>query len=385
LTPSIGKAEQTNTSILFGNQMILKIYRRVEEGTNPDLEVGNYLTYRAPFAQTAPVLGAVEYRRGRRFEPLTLALLQGYVPNQGDAWHYTLDALSQFFETVLAKKADDGPPDLTRIHLMDLAEATLPGAAYELIGAYLESARLLGQRTAEMHLALATPTDDESFRPEPFTPHFQRSLYQSLRNLYGRVFEQLRQGLADLPDSARQLADQVLDRSSRITQRFHTLLGHKITAMRTRCHGDYHLGQVLHTGKDFFVVDFEGEPDRSIGERRLKRSPLKDVAGMIRSFHCAAHSGYTERGQLPGVIRPEDVSVLETWATFWYHAVSATFLKAYRLGAAQGGFLPASNDEIQFLLDLFLLEKAVYELGYELNHRPDWVRIPLMGILQLTG
>lgn len=383
LTPAIGSVEQSNTSIVFGHQLILKVYRRVEEGINPDVEIGHHLSHRTSFERTAATVGTIEYRRGRRFEPMTLALLQGYIANQGNAWHFTLDALSRFFEAALAAHAEHAVPNLPAAHLLDLADMDPPQQAQELIGAYLESARLLGQRSAEMHLALASPSEDPNFMPEPFSQHVQRALYQSLRNLYGRVFELLRNRHAELPENARMLADRVLARTGDITQRFHSLLGRRLTAIRTRCHGDFHLGQVLYTGKDFFIIDFEGEPDRSIGERRLKRSPLKDVAGMVRSFHYAAHSGYTDHGQLPGIIRPEDVAVLESWATYWYTAVSATYLKAYRQTAAGGAFLPASTAELKFLLDLFLLEKAVYELGYELNHRPDWVRIPLMGILQL--
>jgi maltose alpha-D-glucosyltransferase/alpha-amylase len=385
LTPAISKAEQSNSSIIYGNQLILKVFRRVEEGINPDLELGYYLTQKAGFTHTAPLAGAIEFRRGRRFEPMTLAVLQGFVPNQGDAWQYTLDTLSSFYESALAAHAP--PADSTAAHLLDLAESEVPSLAAEKIGGYLETARLLGQRTAEMHVALAADKEDPAFIPEPFTTLYQRSMYQSMRNLYGRVFEQLRGRLGSLPEAVQALARRALDPAVEVNRRTRAIVGRKITALRTRCHGDYHLGQVLHTGKDFIIIDFEGEPARSLSERRLKWSPLRDVASMIRSFHYAAHSGTfgdgTSRGHLPGVIRPEDRAVLESWARFWFTWVSAVFLKSYREHSAKGAFLPGAREELKLLLDTYLLEKAIYELGYELNHRPDWVRIPLLGIMQL--
>jgi maltose alpha-D-glucosyltransferase/alpha-amylase len=387
LKPSLARADQSNTSVVYGSQVFLKAFRRVEEGLNPDLEIGYFLSQKAGFAHIAPVLGAIEYRRGRRLEPMTLAILHGFVPNHGDAWKFTLDQLSSYYEGALAAHATHPPGPAPPAHLIELAAAGPPAKAQEHIGAYLESARMLGQRTAELHLALAGEREDPNFIPEPFTPLYQRSVYQSLRNLCGRVFEQLRRRLDDLPEAARAQARQVLEPAAEVPRRLRAIIGHKISALRTRCHGDYHLGQVLYTGKDFVIIDFEGEPARPLSQRRLKRSPLRDVAGMIRSFHYAAHCSLfgndKSRGPLPGVIRAEDVSILESWAGFWYTWVSAAFLKAYLETAATGTFLPASRQEFKLLLDTYLLEKAIYELGYELNHRPDWVRIPLQGILQL--
>src|SRR5438093_7598357 len=160
-------------------------------------------------------------------------------------------------------------------------------------------------------------------------------------------------------------------------------LSRKITAMRVRCHGDYHLGQLLYTGKDFFIIDFEGEPARPLSERRLKRTALKDVAGMLRSFHYAAYAALFDV-QTKGTLSTDGGSA-EPWADFWYYWVSVVFLKAYVEAASRGGFLPAAREELQVLLDAFLLDKAVYELGYEINNRPTWVKIPLRGILSLVG
>jgi maltose alpha-D-glucosyltransferase / alpha-amylase len=374
---AIIKAEQSNTSINYGDLFILKLLRKVEKGVNLDLEIGRFLTEKTSFVHNPPVAGALEFRRDRQ-EPTTLGILHGYVPNQGDAWKYTLDVVKHFFETALASQAGTVPEPVVGKPLTALAKETPPPLAEEMVGAYLESARLLGERTAEMHLALASRQDIHNFVPEPFTGLYQRSIYQSMRNLAARTFRLLRSRLKQIPAEARKEAQEVLDREAEVFRCFHGVLERKIGGMRIRVHGDFHLGQVLYTGKDFIIIDFEGEPARSLSERRLKRSALRDVAGMLRSFHYAAHHALISR-----MVRPEDMSLLEKWADFWQTWASATYLREYLALAGQGEFLPQQEPDLQVLLNAFILEKAVYELGYELNNRPDWVRLPLCGILQL--
>ncbi len=391
LPATLSHAEQSNTSILYGNRLILKVFRRVDEGMNPDLEIGRYLTEKKGFPHTAPVVGAIEMRRARKAEPVSLVILQGFVENQCDAWQHTLDVLSRFFERALAAEGElfSSKPEDPTTSTVDHAILRTTEKAEELIDTYLETARLLAQRTAELHLTLIDQEDDPAFAPESFTPFYQRSVYQSLRNLKGNVFQTLRQKVKDLTGPERDLAENLLQREDDILTRIRFLIDHKIHATRTRCHGDYHLGQVLYTGRDFVIIDFEGEPSRTISERRLKRSPLRDVAGMIRSFHYAAYSSLqgieAEESSIPGLIRAEDVERLEPWAKFWCSWVSATFVKAYLEAAGEASFLPRSPEELRVLLDTFLLEKAIYELGYELNHRPDWARIPMLGILELLN
>jgi maltose alpha-D-glucosyltransferase/alpha-amylase len=381
LNPSILKAEQSNTSIVFGDRFILKLFRRIEAGVNPDLEIGRFLTDKK-FRHIPPLAGAVEYRRERE-EPMTLAILQQFVPNEGDAWKHTLDRLTHFFQQAVAERGKMESLSLPSSPLLDLAEADSPPAVAEIIGPYLESARLLGQRTGEMHLALGSDPDRPGFAPEPFSKLYQRSVYQSMRNLTGQVFQLLRQRLRTLPEGTRPGVQEVLDQEARILDRFRSITDLKITAMRIRCHGDYHLGQVLHTGKDFIIIDFEGEPARPLSERRIKRSPLRDVAGMLRSFNYAVYSAlFSQRDS--GLIRPEDLAFLETSAQFWRLWVSAAFLKAYLGEASKGNFIPKAKRELQALLDIYLLEKAVYELGYELNNRPEWIMIPIQGIRDLV-
>jgi len=380
LEPSILKAEQSNTSVIFGDRFILKLFRCLHAGVNPDLEIGRFLTERG-FPNIPPVAGSIEYYRGRQ-EPLSLAILQTLVPNQGDAWEYTLDVLGHFLEHILAQSTEVPSGSLSQEPLLDMVDRDPPSEVFEAIGTYAEAARLLGQRTAELHVALASAPEDSAFAPEPFSKLYQRSLYQSMRSLTGQVFRLLRQRIKDLQDIGRNEAQGILDRESEIRDRFKSIMEGKITAMRIRCHGDYHLGQVLCTGNDFVIIDFEGEPARPISERRIKRSPLRDVAGMLRSFHYAANAALLNQ-QEGGLIRSEDLPHVESWLQFWYAWVSAFFLKPYLEVGPQGSFLPQTREELQVLLDAYLLEKAIYELGYELNNRPHWVRIPLQGIQQV--
>jgi maltose alpha-D-glucosyltransferase/alpha-amylase len=381
LEPSLLGVEQSNTSMVYENCFILKLFRRLQDGTNPDLEIGRFLTDKG-FAHIPPVAGAVEYRSGRRQKPQTIGILQGYTANQGDAWQYTLNTLAHFFEKVLERQADKSSPAVPRASFIELAEREIPPDLSELAGIYLESVRILALRTAELHRVLASPVQDQNFAPEPFSKLYQRSLYQSMRTLAGRTLPLLRRHLKKLPEAVQQQGREILEMNKDILKCFHSLLELKISGLRTRCHGDFHLGQVLFTGKDFVIIDFEGEPARPISERQIKRSPLRDVAGMLRSFHYAAYSALSAM-EKQGMVQPESLPYLDSWANHWYVWVSAVFVKIYLAQTAGGGFLPHTREEIEILLDALLLEKAIYELGYELNNRPDWVKIPIRGIRQL--
>jgi maltose alpha-D-glucosyltransferase/alpha-amylase len=380
LEPAILQAEQSNTSISYGDMFILKLYRRLEEGINPELEIGRYLTETQQFPHTAPVAGALSYHQQDR-EPMTVAILQRFVANEGDAWSYTLNLIDHYYNEVLTQQHELDPTAVaSQRSLLAMASDDLCPLAEELIGVYLEAAQTLGQRTAELHMALSQALDEPDFAPEPFTDFFRRNLSQRMMGQANQAFRLLRQRLRHLPEAVQSEAQQVLDHRDVVRRQFQALRDRKIAAMRIRCHGDYHLGQVLYTGRDFVIIDFEGEPARSLGVRRMKRSPLRDVAGMLRSFHYAAHAALL--GQGAGV-RPEDYPALAPWAQFWYRWVGATFLRTYLELAQQGDFLPTEPDHLRLLLDAYLLEKSLYELTYELNSRPDWAQIPLRGIIQL--
>jgi len=370
--------EQSNTAIIFGQRLFLKLFRRLEPGVNTDYEVTRFLNEETPFRNVPSLAGALEYQR-QSGEPATVAILQGFTPNSGDAWSYTLDAIGRYFDRLLsdpagAERIAKAAPHET---LFDLARKPVSDLAREIIGAYVSDAELLGTRTAQLHLALASRDDIPAFAPEPFTPHYQRSIYQSIRTQIVQSLQLVRRRLKDDPEAAELLAKE-----NELHQHVRAVLTGKIDAQRIRTHGDYHLGQVLYTGNDFVIIDFEGEPARPLSERRIKRSALRDVAGMLRSFHYAPYA--VVYGAAPGsYVRGEDLQRLEEGARFWYRSVGAAFLRAYLAEGSKGRFLPARAEHVDVLLSAYLLEKALYEIVYELNNRPDWVRIPLRGVLDL--
>jgi len=371
LKPKSVGAEQSNTSVIYGSHLILKFFRRMQEGINPDLEIGKFLTEQTSFAGVPPLAGSLEYRTADG-KLMVQGILQQFVPNEGDAWRYTLRSLSQFYDEV-AKHADDAGPRGSGEEVPSFARAA--------VNPYLDAAALLGQRTAEMHLALASEPGDPAFVPEAFTMEFQRDLEQSIVNLMGRVFVVLRDKIPALPEDQRSKSVELAGQEQAIGSRFRAALSRPIHAMRTRIHGDYHLGQVLRAGSDFVIIDFEGEPARPIAERRIKRSPLQDVAGMLRSFHYAAFAPLLGESR----VQTTDAAKMSAWAESWNTWVAERFLRKYFLTAGAASFLPQNQADTRILLELHLLEKAIYELGYELNNRPTWVGIPLQGISKLLS
>ena len=357
-------AEQSNSSMLFDNNFFLKLYRKLENGVNPDVEINRFLTEHTDFPNVPAFVGALEYRRPKA-EPAVVCLLQRAATNERDGWTLTLDAVGRYYERVLGRKAD----------LQD--ETAAPGVLLdELIGGvYPDKAKLLGQRTGELHLALASSMENPAFVPEPFNAMTQRSVYQTMRASLRRGFTLLEKKLPDLSAAFRNEAKEALGAEQEILAREKRLLDRRTNAAKIRIHGDYHLGQLLYTGKDFVILDFEGEPARALSERKLKRSALRDVAGMMRSFQYAAYSALWQPA-----MRSEDVPFLERWADLWYRQMSSVFLQSYLKATTGAIFIPKNSDDLQIMLEAYLLDKAVYEIGYELNNRPDWVVIPIRGI-----
>lgn len=372
--------EQSNTSAVIGGKFILKMFRRISEGENPDLEIGRFLTEQTDLACVPRLAGGLEYydRDGDRY---TLAVLHEYIANEGDAWVYALDELGRYVERIHSEITGPPPTEILppKPSLLALAQAPLPAAAQDVLGSFLQTCELLGERTADMHLALAQ-AEGKGFAAEPFTRLYQRSLYQSMRASARRVISLLRKRRSQLPEQAAAQAEWLLKHEELLLNRFHRIADIRISAQRTRCHGDFHLGQVLFTGKDFIITDFEGEPERPIGERRIKVSPLRDVAGMIRSFHYASHAALSG-AQHEAWISSTQSSEVASWLAAWYLWSAASYLQSYLSHASTGHFLPQKPEELEALLEGYILEKAVYELGYELNNRPSWVPIPLEGIL----
>lgn len=378
--------DTTSAGMTVGDKLFLRVLRHVQPGIHPQVEIGRYLTHRQGFEHVAALVGSLEYRR-RGEEPTTLAILHRYVANEGTAWQYTLDELSGFFERILALPAEYREPPTTTHTLGGLAVGDMPPMLNELIGRYLDSAKLLGQRTAELHLALGGETYDPAFAPESMTTLYQRSLYQSMRNTQQRTLHDLALCLPSLPEEVHHEARQVLAQSDEMLRRFQTLFTRRLGGLRIRCHGNLGLGELLFTGRDFVIIDFEGEVGRALGERRVKRSPLGDVASMLRSFHHAAlgalFDASSHRGRAPGMIRPEDVAGLQPWVDLWNVWISTVFVRSYQQHAAGANFLPQSPEEFEMLLAHYLLERALRELGYELEDRPAWAVISIRGILQL--
>jgi maltose alpha-D-glucosyltransferase/alpha-amylase len=362
LESSVSRAEQSNTSVIYGQQFILKLFRKVEPGINPDIEIGAFLTEHG-FRNTPAVLATLEYRSGD--EVYAAGILQKFVPNKGDAWGYTLEALGDFFSRALGER--------------EITTAAIAG----LVGQYRESARLLGQRTAEMHAVLTSSSNSSDFAPEPFSEADGKKLQAEMLRQADLTFNLLRQKEPSLAGQAREDARKLLALEDQVRQRFSPLADARVGADRIRFHGDYHLGQVLYTGDDFMIIDFEGEPARPLHERRDKTLALRDVAGMVRSFQYAAYAALF--GQVPGVsVHAGDRDKVTQWAALWNDHVTREYLDSYYQTAGTSRFVPRNPEEQESVLNAFLLHKALYEVAYELNNRPDWVQIPLRGILSIV-
>jgi maltose alpha-D-glucosyltransferase/alpha-amylase len=388
LALSIRHSPRDNTAVFYGESYVLKVFNRVEDGINPDLEIGEYLARRDDYDGIAPVVGAIAYH-GHGAEKAILGVLHRYIPNQGTAWQLTLDQLSQYFERVATLPREMAPPRLPPRSTPEPAgNDARPSPLSDLIGGFLETAALLGRRTADLHRVLAEGTGP-AFAPEPFTKLYQRSLYQSMRTLTGRLCRRLSRGKEAIPPSARPLVERIVADEGLILQKFQRVLDPSLAGKRIRSHGDYQLGQLLSTGKDFVIIDLEGEPGRTIGERRIKRSPLRDLASLLRSLDDAVLSvllGISDvRGRPPGTIRPEDRPALEPWAHFWYESVSRVLVASYIEAIRPAGLLPSTLEGTLALLDLFLLEMALHEVDAVLADRPEWVEIPFRGAVRLLG
>ena len=372
VSSKIFKAEQNNTAITYNDQFFFKFYRKIEREINPDTEIVRFLSESTNFKNSPKYAGSIEYidSEGRI---IVFGLLQEKIENQGDSWQMTTDSIGRFYERVMANSRKEKFPKFLNKSAITFEEA--PELIQELIGrGFYERVVRLGQRTAEMHLALASDQSNSSFAPEEFTPNYQRSLYSSLRKLTRDRLKLLEQLMENLNVETQTLGKEVLLKENQILECFSEIYKVKLNSSKTRIHGDYHLGQVLFTGKDFVIIDFEGEPGFSFSERRLKKSPFKDVAGMMRSFHYAAFGKIL----LNENYREKDIELLSHWAELWQHYVSRFYMGAYLERAGMNKELSEGEDT---LMHVYLLEKAIYELGYELNGRPDWVAIPLRGIL----
>jgi len=350
------QAISTNTTVTLGNRLLLKSYRRLRAGPTPELEIGRYLTEVAKFPNAVPLAGSVDYVAADG-TVTTLALLQAYVSNQGDGWAYTLNYLGRYFE--IRPEGEPRPP----------ADAH---------GAYLALVEMLGARTAELHRAFALATGDPAFDPEPAGERDYAAWKERVRTDAHATFQLLENGLTALTGPVLESAQSLLAQRAQILAAIDACPAPRGVLLKTRHHGDYHLGQVLVRENDFVIIDFEGEPDRSFAERRLKHSPLRDVAGMLRSFDYAQWTALRNSAKVA-----EEYARLLPLAAAWQVEARRTFLAAYAAAAGEDDRGPLEDGA--GMLRLFEIEKALYELRYEINNRPDWMHVPMQGIRALIG
>ena len=354
---SVGR-EQSNTSVVIEDHVVVKLYRNVSSGIQPEIDIGRFLTDVAGFANTPPLVGSVELR-DEAGTPTALAVVHGFVRNQGDGWSQTVTYLNQFLDecALLPIEEVEGRQDRHNV--------------------YLSRIRQLGLRTGEMHKAFAVDTDDPAFRPEPVTREDLENWGKEARREAEKGLSALAAGLDDLDAEARADADFLLANRDEIFRRIAANTPDHVDAMKTRLHGDFHLGQVLVAQQDFYIIDFEGEPRKTLEERRQKHAPLRDVAGLLRSLDYAAWSALARLVQ----DQPQRRELLVRQATVWRDQASAAFLEAYAVGIKGCPSYPHDEETVRRLLVLFMVEKIFYELGYEIANRPSWVGIPLAGAM----
>lgn len=364
----IPHAEQSNSTAFFARTVLLKIYRQLAAGPNPEQELGQFLTALDQDVPTPRILGALSYRAAGDGAVFAVGIAHEFIENHGDAWSFAEEDLRELLDRPQrAAGGLDKPQD---------AVAKLPALA-----------ATLGRRTAELHLALARvpPDGDPELAPEPLTAADRMGASARARAMLDAHLDALGRALERLPTHAQDLAARLLAPGARsaITERLDAFRDCAADVVKTRTHGDLHLGQILRRGDDFIIVDFEGEPSRPLAERRRKASPLRDVMGMVRSFDYAAAAALRDPARPPPA-DPDERDRRESRASLWKKQVTDAFLGAYLAATADAPFMPRDKDDRAVFLTFYGLEKAIYEVGYELHNRPDWIEIPLRGLADLT-
>ncbi len=372
------RAERRNSSVAYGDRFVMKMFRRLEEGVHPEVEMGRFFGSRQTAAATAPIAGGFEYRIPGE-DPITIGVLHAFIPNEGNAYDLALTSLSRFFEYTQLASKDDRLFEEQR-HPLDLAGEEVPESIQTVIGDFVGRMRTLGLRTAELHNAFAAEIINPTYEPEAFSGHYRRALYHGLLSLTDRCFEALSLRLSEVPAEMRADAELALAKHDEVRGFFARIDETSVQAYRTRVHGDLHLAKVLDTGRDFTFIDFEGDPAQHLSERRIKRSPLRDVAQMLNSFRYVSYAALY--GEVAGVAGEAG---LERWAGVWYQWVAAAYLRGYLEGAAGSIYLPASQEDTRVLLDTFTMQQALIELRAELGARPSRLHIPVREILSILG
>jgi maltose alpha-D-glucosyltransferase/alpha-amylase len=371
--------DQINTSIVYGDHLLLKLFRRIQPGINPDREIGRHLSENVRFTRVPAVAGAIEYDRPGE-SGATIGMMRQLVESQVDGWTHATDWLARFYDQVRSTVPPETPSLST---FTELANAAASKPIFDALSGYLETAAGLGKRTAELHLVLAADSSDPAFAPQPFggddlATASDRALADAQTML--QSLETYRaSGDSRVPEEVTARVRALLAGQDTLLDSFRSVHDLRPGGKKIRIHGDFRLGQIRIAEGDFYVVNFEGDVSLPLAERREKQSPFKDLAGMLRSFSYAAHAALFAHT----TTRPAGFAQLEPWARLWQMWVSAAFLRSYMAMAEGGAFLPANPGDRDALLRFFMLDRAVDELSGELTNRPEWVRIPLVGILEL--
>jgi maltose alpha-D-glucosyltransferase/alpha-amylase len=370
---------QNNTAITYDNCFFLKVYRKVDMGINPDLEVSAYLSKRK-FEYTPAYLGSVEwkFRKGT----FMLAMMQTMVENHGDGYSYMLERINNYIERILAAPKETLEKiEVTGTLIEPARFETLPGELQTLLGSRTsDQSRLLGIRIGQLHLAL-TSKDVSDFMPENFSLHYQRSLFSSMSALVRETIQTIQHKKSVVPEDQKQAVNELIGRRNEILNVFKKIYSKKLDVVKIRIHGNLSLLEILLTGKDVAIHDFGGIPTRNYSERRLKRSPLRDVTSMIRSYYYGVYEGFLTTGH----VGKDEIKNLLPFADIWIHYMSGFFMKAYLETVKDTNLIPKTKEDLKILLQSYLLERALYALEYELNNRPDRIIIPLAMIRDILS
>ena len=371
--------EHRQTIITYDNNIILKLYRKLDITFNPDVETIKFLSTKTDFTKISRYAGAIRFSQ-KSAKPYIFAMIQEMVENQGEVWTHIKDSLDRYFEHVLTRHKDL-EIETPKNHITEPLEyENFPEPVRELLGIILpERIYQLGEFTAELHTALSQHSVDKDFDKEESSLHYQRSLYSGLQTLTRNSLEKLKAVLKQLPEDVQEEAKEVLGLKSEILKCFRNIYDHKIPVMKIRTHGDYHLRQILWTGREYIMNSFEGDPTKSFSERRIRRSAMRDLAAMIRSLHYAAYSNILS----PEYDQQRKEGNLEEWAENWHYYITRLYIKGYFDKAGNSDYVPKDHDDFKILMHTFLLEKALYELNYEIQNRPEWIIIPLRGIKEI--
>ena len=368
--------EHRQTIITYDNELILKLYRRLDQSFNPDLETIKFLSTKTGFEKVSRYAGALKFNQ-RSGKPVFMAMLQQIIENQGEVWDHVKDSLERYFESVLTTTRDLAIEKPDHRITEPLNHENFPPLMQELMGVILpERIHQLGEFTAELHDALSQHSSDKDFDKEESSLHYQRSLFSGLQTLTRTSLEKLQAKLGELPEETKKEAQEIISMKQDILNCFRDIYDHKIPVMKIRTHGDYHLKQILWTGKEYIMNSFEGDPSKSFSERRIRRSAMRDLAAMIRSFHYAAYSNILS----PEYDQQRKEGNLEDWAEIWHYYISRQYLEGYFQKAGNKDYMPGKQEDFRILMHTFLLEKALTELNYEIENRQEWILIPIRGI-----